>query len=389
MISVKERTRILTHVVGTMNKYTPDIDIERTVRQRYTAAAIEKEPALCCPVQYEGKYLQVLPQELIDRDYGCGNPSEHVDVGETVLDLGSGGGKICYILSQVVGPEGRVIGIDQNEEMLALARRYQKQVGDQVGWHNTSFLRGNIQDLATDWTAFQTFLAEYPIRNMADWDRACRWLEEQRDKEPLIASNSIDVVVSNCVLNLVDPADRKQMFAEIARVLRPGGRAVISDIVSDCNVPQHLKNDPALWSGCISGAFEENNLLEAFQQARFYGIEILRRQADPWAVVEGIEFRSVTVRAFKELTESDSACEHKVLYHGPWKTVVDENGQQYERGLRTNVSEKMFVMLSRSPYREQFSLISGKRDQQSNAEHDASLTVLPPDNCCGSDSSCC
>ena len=389
MMSVKHRIKFFRHVVGKMNEFTADLDIERTVRQRYTAAAIEKEPSLCCPVQYEGKYLQVLPQELIDRDYGCGNPSEYVNVGEAVLDLGSGGGKICYILSQVVGPEGSVIGIDQNEEMLALARRYQKQIGDQVGWHNTSFLRGNIQDLATDWSAFQTFLPEYPIRSMTDWVRASRWLDEQRDKEPLIASNSIDVVVSNCVLNLVDPADRKQMFAEIARVLRPGGRVVISDIVSDRSVPQHLKNDPALWSGCISGAFVENNLLEAFQQARFYGIEILRRQADPWAIVEGIEFRSVTVQAFKELTDSDSACKHTVLYHGPWKTVVDEHGHQFERGLFTDVSGKMLATLSRPPYRGQFSQIPGKRDQQSNAEHDASLTVLPPDNCCESDSGCC
>ena len=109
---------------------------------------------------------------------------------------------------------------------------------------------------------------------------------------------------------------------------------VISDIVSDRSVPQHLKNDPALWSGCISGAFTEYNLLEAFQQARFYGIEILRRQSDPWAIVEGIEFRSVTVRAFKELKESDSSSDHTVLYHGPWKIVVDEQGQRFERGLQ-------------------------------------------------------
>ena len=163
------------------------------------------------------------------------------------------------------------IGIDQNEEMLSLARRYQKQIGDQVGWHNTTFLQGNIQDLALDLNAFQTFLAEYPIRNVADWERARRWVETQREKQPLIASNSIDVVVSNCVLNLVDPADRKQMFAEIVRVLRPGGRAVISDIVSDRNVPQHLKSDPELWSGCVSGAFAEENLLEAFEEERFYG----------------------------------------------------------------------------------------------------------------------
>ncbi len=375
--------------VEKMKKNTADLDIEHTVRQRYTAAAIEREAALCCPVQYEGKYLEVLPPELIDRDYGCGNPSEHVDVGETVLDLGSGGGKICYILSQVVGPEGRVIGIDQNEEMLALACRYQQQIGDRVGWHNTAFLRGNIQDLALDLNAFQIFLAEYPIRNTGDWEQASRWVEAQREKQPLIANNSIDVVVSNCVLNLVDPADRKQMFAEIARVLRPGGRAVISDIVSDRVVPQHLKSDPELWSGCVSGAFAEVNLLKAFEEAGFYGVEILQRQTDPWTIVEGIEFRSVTVRAYKDLEETESDGAYEVLYNGPWKSVVNERGHRFERGLFTAVSKKMFAALCKSPYREQFSPKICKADQKLEGGNDTLHTISPPENCCDPGQGCC
>ena len=372
-----------------MKENTADLDIKHSVQQRYTAAAIEKEPALCCPVQYEGKYLKVLPPELIERDYGCGNPSEHVDEGETVLDLGSGGGKICYILSQVVGPEGSVIGIDQNEEMLALARRYQHQIGDQVGWHNTTFLQGNIEDLALDLNAFQTFLAEYPIRNVVDWERARRWVEEQREKQPLIASSSIDVVVSNCVLNLVDPADRKQMFAEIARVLRPGGRVVISDIVSDQIVPKHLKSDPELWSGCISGAFAEETFLEAFEEERFYGIEILGRQADPWVIVEGIEFRSLTIRAFKDTEGTDAESEQSVIYKGPWKSVFDEHGQRFERGRHTTVSDKMFNVLLRSPYREQFARIPCEADRESKTENDTRLPISPQGNCCDPDNGCC
>ena len=301
-----------------MTQQESGIDLEHAVRQRYTAAAAEREQALCCPVEYEGKYLGVLPQDLIDRDYGCGNPAEHVTSGETVLDLGSGGGKICYILSQVVGPEGHVVGVDQNDEMLALASRYRQQIGEEIGWHNTEFHKGNIQDLALDLEAFDKFLTTTPIQSYGDWKQAERWADEQRENRPMIASESIDVVVSNCVLNLVQPKYRPQMFREIFRVLRPKGRVVISDIVSDKTVPIHLQKDPALWSGCISGAFTEEKFVESFEQAGFYGVEIIKRQKDAWTVVEEIEFRSMTVRAFKEI---------KTALQAPCLTILpDDDG---------------------------------------------------------------
>src|SRR5882757_11002771 len=95
--------------------------IERHVYERYERAARAQEPALCCPVEYDARYLEVIPAEILERDYGCGDPSRHLSTGETVLDLGSGSGKICYIAAQAVGPGGRVIGVDFNDEMLALA----------------------------------------------------------------------------------------------------------------------------------------------------------------------------------------------------------------------------------------------------------------------------
>ncbi len=114
-------------------------NVEQAVRERYAAAAKATEPTLCCPVQYDTRYLEVLPQELIERDYGCGDPSKFVSEGETVLDLGSGGGKICYIASQIVGPGGRVLGVDMNDDMLGLARKFKREIGERIGNRNVEF----------------------------------------------------------------------------------------------------------------------------------------------------------------------------------------------------------------------------------------------------------
>jgi SAM-dependent methyltransferase len=99
------------------------IDVETEIRVRYTQAARTPEQSLCCPVRYDESLLASIPREALERDYDCGAPSKHLREGETVLDLGSGAGKICFIASQIVGSRGRVIGVDLNEEMLALARR--------------------------------------------------------------------------------------------------------------------------------------------------------------------------------------------------------------------------------------------------------------------------
>jgi arsenite methyltransferase len=275
------------------------LNVDEAVRSRYTEASRQASPDLCCAVTYDAGKLAVLPAELIERDYGCGDPSKHVRPGETVLDLGSGGGKICYIISQVVGPAGRVIGVDVNRDMLALAHKHRETIAAAIGYSNVEFKRGRIQDLALDLDDFDAWLQEHPVRNSDDWQAAEFQAELLRQTRPMIESGSIDVVVSNCVLNLVRETDRRQLFAEIYRVLKPGGRAVISDIVSDQPVPAHLRRDPQLWSGCISGAFEQNEFMAAFERAGFAELEILERQAQPFAVVDGIDFRSLTVSGLK------------------------------------------------------------------------------------------
>lgn len=330
-----------------------DLDPEAATRRRYAEAARVREAALCCPVDYDPRWLAVIPQEVIERDYGCGDPSRFVRPGDTVLDLGSGGGKIAFIASQIAGPDGRVVGVDMNDEMLALARRASPIVAERVGHANVEFRRGRIQDLALDMDRLDAWLAGNPVKTVADLERL--ELEKRRlaEQEPLIASDSIDLVVSNCVLNLVREEDKDALLREIFRVLKTGGRIAISDIVSDEPVPASLKSDPELWSGCVSGAFQELDLLERFERAGFHGIAIEKWETSPFAVVDGIEFRSVTVTAHKGKHGPCLEAGQAIVYRGPWKEVVDDDGHVFRRGVRTAVCAKTFRIMTNDAYASQ------------------------------------
>ncbi|MCG8606381.1 methyltransferase domain-containing protein [bacterium] len=327
------------------------ISVEKAVRERYAKGALEKEAALCCaPSYYDEKYLAPLPKEIVERDYGCGDPSCYVQEGETVLDLGSGTGKICYIISQIVGPKGKVLGVDLNHEMLGLARKHQSKISERIGYNNVQFHRGKIQELSLDLDKADLYLRENPIKSASDLIRYEEFVEEQRRNQPLIPDQSIDLVVSNCVLNLVKDEDKKQLFREIYRVLKVGGRVAISDIVSDEGVLEHLKNDPELWSGCISGALREEDFLNAFIDAGFYGIQIEKRDEQPWQTVEGIEFRALTVTAHKGKEGPCLERNQAVVYRGPWKAVIDDDGHTLYRGERMAVCDKTFQIYSKTPY---------------------------------------
>lgn len=330
---------------------------ETAVKDRYAQAAQAREALLCCPVDYDPRYLAAIPDEVLERDYGCGDPSRHLRPGETVLDLGSGTGKICFIASQVVGPEGRVIGVDMTPEMLEVARRNAPAVAERVGFANVEFRRGRIQDLALDLDLLERRLAERPVTSAEGFLELERLIADLRGLEPLVADESVDVVVSNCVLNLVANAAKQQLFHEIFRVLRRGGRAVISDIVSDEPVPLELQHDPELWSGCISGALTEEGFLAAFEAAGFYGLRVLERQSAPWQTVAGIEFRSLTVEAFKGKEGPCWERQQAVIYRGPFKEVLDDDGHRMERGQRYAVCDKTFRILGREPYREHFDFV--------------------------------
>lgn len=377
-----------------------------SVRDRYAKGAQAVVPELCCPVDYDASLLKVLPQEIIDRDYGCGDPSKFVAPGDVVLDLGSGGGKICFMASQITGARGRVIGVDATDDMLALSRENLKVVGDRIGWHNVEFRHGWIQDLALDRDKLASWLASHPVTDLAGIEALESEKARLRAEEPMIADASVDLVLSNCVLNLVGSNEKQALFSEIARVLKNGGRAAISDIVSDEDVPEAMQNDPDLWSGCISGAMREDRFLQAFADVGLYGVEVAAYQSEPWAVVEGIEFRSMTVVAYKG---KEGPCfEHNeaVIYTGPWSEVRDDDGHVLRRGERTAVCRKTFDLYNRAPYAGSIQPVKplvevaaadakvfdcnndGKRDPQTTkfgVERENTL----PGSCCEPEEGCC
>ena len=330
------------------------MSVENNVSERYAAGAQEVEPSLCCPVDYDVNLLKILPQEIIDKDYGCGDPSRYVQKGDTVVDLGSGGGKICYMAAQVAGEKGKIIGVDMTDDMLALARKHQSAMAGKLGGNRVDFRKGYIQDLALDVTAMESWLADNPVSTAQDLQNLEEWKKQQRANSPLVESSSVDLVVSNCVLNLVAEEHRKQMLEEIFRVLKPGGRVAISDIVSDEHVPQHLKDDPHLWSGCISGAYQEKDFLQAFLNVGFVSVAADKWDAEPWQVVENIEFRSVTVTAVKPEAKTYSVIGQAVIYKGPFSEVHDDEGNVYPRGERIAVSEHTFTFLTEGSLKESF-----------------------------------
>jgi len=296
-------------------------DVRDDVQDRYGAGAQAVEAALCCPIDYDPQYLKIIPQEVLDRDYGCGDPSRYVREGDIVLDLGSGGGKICFIASQIVGPKGKVIGVDMTDEMLALSRENAPVIAERVGYANVEFKRGHIEDLKLDHDVLNQWLADNPVKSSSDMEKMEAEILRLKSEMTMIPDNSVDVIVSNCVLNLVSDSKKKQLFTEMFRVLKVGGRVAVSDIIED---------------------------------AGFHGITVDKFEAEPWQIVEGIEYRSATYLAYKgkqgECLEKNQA----VIYKGPWSHVKDDDGHVFMRGERSAVCEKTFNLMKREPYADMF-----------------------------------
>lgn len=313
------------------------------VRAFYGHAAEDPQPELCCPVRPEAEDVAHIPAEVVERFYGCGSPVSAAAPlpGETLLDLGSGAGIDCFIAARRVGPDGRVVGVDMTDQMLAVARAAQPRVVTALGYDNIEFRKGILEAIPLD-------------------------------------PASVDIVTSNCVINL--SPDKPAVFREIWRVLRDHGRAVIADIVADAEVPPPLRADGQLWGECISGALSEDAFLAALERAGFYGVSIVKRTF--WREVEGTRFYSVTARGFR--FEKKAGCRYVgqyAVYLGPMKAVVDEEGHTFPRGVPVEVCSDTAAKLSAAPYTGAFAVLDDAASTASISSSD--------DGCCGADGRCC
>ena len=245
-----------------MSDTTTDERIKEAVRQTYgdIARRLDEEPgrASCCGPQqctcccgpsqaapevvgvsaglYSADETDDLPDTVTKISLGCGNPTAiaELQAGEVVLDLGSGGGIDCFLAASKVGPEGRVIGLDMTTDMIKLARRNAKK----MGMTNVEFRYGEMEDIP-------------------------------------LPDNSVDIIISNCVINL--SPDKDAVFGEAYRVLRPGGRMSVSDIVLHGELPQAVRDRLDVWASCIAGALEEADYLDRIRAAGFGEVEVLSR----------------------------------------------------------------------------------------------------------------
>jgi SAM-dependent methyltransferase len=224
-------------------------DIKEVVKQKYGQAALRVHTggssccgastatdACCDPITmnlYDDTQASQVPEGALKASLGCGNPTllAQLNPGETVLDLGSGGGIDVLLSARRVGPTGKAYGLDMTDEMLALARENQRQAGVQ----NVEFLRGEIENIP-------------------------------------LPDNSVDVIISNCVINL--SADKDRVLREAFRVLKPGGRFAVSDVVVHGDVPAEVRQNVLLWVGCIAGALQDTEYISKLGAAGFEAIEI-------------------------------------------------------------------------------------------------------------------
>lgn len=315
-----------------------DVDKPRAkVREFYGAAADTPQAELCCPTKYDDSAVSHIPQDVLDRFYGCGSPMTTAGIreGETVVDLGSGAGIDVFIAAKFVGVTGRAIGVDMTDRMLHVARENQPRVASALGYDVVEFREG--------------FLEQIPVE-----------------------SKSVDLVTSNCVVNL--SPDKPRVFEEIWRLLKDHGRIVVSDIVSEMDVPPRLKVNPQLWGECLVGALTQEQFLASLERAGFYGLEILKKTY--WKDVESYPFFSVTVRGYK--FEKTSGCVfkgHRAVYLGPGKAMVDEEGHMFPRNVPYEICTDTVAKLSNPPYRGQFAILEP-------GEERAGYACCGPEGCC-------
>lgn len=318
----------------------------KKVQQFYKKAAVTPQAELCCPTKYDPADVGHIPQDVLDRFYGCGSPVALAQLkeGETFLDLGSGAGIDVFTAAKKVGALGRAIGVDMTDEMLAVAAECKNIVAQNLGYDNTAFYKGYLEDLP-------------------------------------VSDKSVDCITSNCVINL--SVNKGKVFSEMWRALKDNGRIVVSDIVSEKPLSVTIHSNPKLWGECIGGALTENEFIALLKKLGFYGIETLKKTF--WKTVEGYNVFSVTVRGYK--FEKKAGCTYAgqyAVYQGPFEAVVDEEGHFFPRGQKVEICTDTFEKLSHPPYQFSFVLLdadeSVKKNWEKNLKEEKGVGCTP--GCC-------
>jgi uncharacterized protein len=290
-----------------------------TVKDFYAHAAESPQTFLCCPTKYDPELVAHIPEEVLSRSYGCGSPALEAGIApaDVVVDLGCGAGVDAFIVAKLVGPQGRVVGVDKTEEMINRAQQNAQTVAVNLGHDVTEFLQGSLEQV--------------PLED-----------------------SFADVVISNCVLNLSH--DKPQAFREIFRILKPGGRFVISDAVSDKVVPEELRRDSALWNQCVSGALSYEEFVAAAREAGFEGMNIKNERT--WKEVGGVRFYTAILEGYR--SQKGATCVfkgQKAIYTGPLSSVTDDAGHIFPRGVTVEVCTDTAAALGREPYAGMFLVI--------------------------------
>ncbi len=291
-------------------------------KERFRSAALLPDPALSFAEPYDfQKLASFIPGEVLEVSQGSGLPLGLKDVraGEAVLEIGCGAGINCFEAAMQVGAEGKVVGVELIDDLVSIARRNGPQVTNHLGLPASSveFKKGVAEDLPLEHEQFDSVIANYQLG-------ACQ--------------------------------DKSAIFEEIFRVLRPGGRFTVSDIVSDVSVPRYIKTNEERWGYCLAGALGVEEYLKIVRKAGFFGVEQLKFNV--WKQIDGIHFYSVTIRGHKlkkpDIQKSPSSS--YAVFRGPFTKVKDEYGNTYQRGQCKKISKEIFEILNLPGYRPYFIL---------------------------------
>ena len=345
------------------SRYTPGvIDSVKDYYGKVLKSSADLKTSACClveaPPPHVAAALANVHPEVKERFYGCGSPIPPALEGATVLDLGCGSGRDCYVLAQLVGPTGRVIGIDMTDEQLAIARRHLDWHAGKLGHANVEFRQGYIEDL----------------------------------RGAGIGDASVDVVVSNCVLNL--SPDKPRVFREILRVLKPGGELYFSDVFADRRVPAELAQDPVLLGECLGGALYGEDFRRLMAQAGCLDVRACSsakldlRNADIERRAGFIGFSSKTVRAFKLALEDRCEDYGQAAYYlgtmaeHPHRFALDDH-HLFETGKPMLVCGNTVDMVSATRYARHFRVVGDK------ARHFGLFDCGPAPSTQGAAGACC